>query len=256
MNNLWKAGPLLAIGSFVAMRAYADDLWMTLEDLGPKLTAVVKYGHPGERESTDPHRLVELVMTGTQPQSLLGRVQRGEREHVGVLLVSGIQRPEQTELIAARYDNGIWSKVGDTWFNASRELLPAATESDWSQKYAKALVMGVRASEAFRHVIGHPVELVPQADPSKLKKGGTLPVLVLFHGKPLVGGLVENGDGHTIVPEDKLPRYKTGPDGVAQVLIDHSGLQLLAIDYSVPAANPSTTPASLFNATFAFVVAP
>jgi len=228
---------------------------MTLENVGPKVTAVVKYGHPGERESTDPHRLIELVMTGTPPQLLFGRVKRGERERVGVLLVSGIRRPEQTELIAARYDNGVWSKVGDTWFNASRELLPAATESDWSQKYAKALVVGSRASEAFRRVIGHPVELVPQADPSTLKKGSTLPVLVLFHGKPLVGGLVENGDGHTVIPEDKVSRYKAGLDGIAQVPIDHSGLQLLAIDYSVPAANPAT-PANLFNATFAFVVAP
>lgn len=254
--NSWRAIRLLAVGSFVAVPAYADDLWMTLENQGPNITAVVKYGHPGERESTDAHRLIELVMTGTPPQSLVGRVKHGEREHVGVLLVSGIRKPEQTELIAARYDNGVWSKVGDTWFNANRELLPAATESDWSQKYAKALVMGARPSEAFRLVVGHPVELVPQADPSKLKRGGALPVLVLFHGKPLVGGLVENGDGHTVIPEDKVPRYQTGPDGIAQVPIDHSGLQLLAIDYSVPAANPSSTPASLFNATFAFVVAP
>lgn len=51
-------------------------------------------------------------------------------------------------------------------------------------KYAKALLV-VGAGDGFaRHAVGHIIEIIPEADPYRLKPGDSLPIRVLFQGKP------------------------------------------------------------------------
>jgi uncharacterized GH25 family protein len=255
LQKTFSLASAIAVGLWCGIAARADDLWITTEAIDGSMVAVVNYGHPNERETPDPHRLVELTAFGASELSLSEQVSRAERDSIGVLVTTPVPIPAEPVLIGARYDNGVWSRVGDKWFNADRRMIPAASESDWSTKFAKALSSATsRKGEAFRRILGHPLELVPQTDPLVLKPGDTLSVLVLFNGKPLVGGMVENSDGQTFLPESAIPRYKSGPDGVAQVPITRKGLQLLAIDYTVKEERASHAPASLYNATFAFVL--
>ena len=46
--------------------------------------AGVNYGHPNERETPDPHRLVELTAFGTSDLSPSEQVSRAERDNDGV----------------------------------------------------------------------------------------------------------------------------------------------------------------------------
>ena len=71
-------------------------------------------------------------------------------------------------------------------------------------KYVKSLLLAGPSSEYFNHVVGFTIEIVPQANPSLLKAGGSLPVQVLFRGKPIAGIAVEtavapSSGGKTIV---------------------------------------------------------
>jgi uncharacterized GH25 family protein len=50
--------------------------------------------------------------------------------------------------------------------------------------YAKSIVLAGTPGEGYKLVVGTPIELVPLADPYRLKSGEALPVRVLFRGAP------------------------------------------------------------------------
>lgn len=59
-------------------------------------------------------------------------------------------------------------------------------------KYAKSLLLAGEPSGYFNHVVGFPIEIVPEANPSLLRGNAALPVQVLFRGKPVEGIAVES----------------------------------------------------------------
>jgi uncharacterized GH25 family protein len=53
--------------------------------------------------------------------------------------------------------------------------------------YLKSIVLSGKADSGYKHIVGMPIEIVPEADPSGIKAGGSLPVRVLFKGKVAPG---------------------------------------------------------------------
>lgn len=70
-------------------------------------------------------------------------------------------------------------------------------------KYAKTLVqVGAGGDRAFEKIAGHPLEFVPERDPSSLRTGDTLTVRLILMGQPAPGARVHAGsvrwiDGHS-----------------------------------------------------------
>lgn len=61
-------------------------------------------------------------------------------------------------------------------------------------KYVKTIFQaGGKATDSYKTVLGYAVEMVPQQNPYKLKKGSSLDILCLKDGKPLVGQIVTTG---------------------------------------------------------------
>ncbi len=61
-------------------------------------------------------------------------------------------------------------------------------------KYVKTVFQaGGKTTDSYKTVLGYAVEMVPQQNPYKLKKGGVLEILCLKDGKPLVGQIVTTG---------------------------------------------------------------
>lgn len=61
-------------------------------------------------------------------------------------------------------------------------------------KYVKAIFQaGNKTTDSYKTVLGYAVEMVPQQDPYKLKKGASLDILCLKDGKPLAGQIVTTG---------------------------------------------------------------
>ena len=58
-------------------------------------------------------------------------------------------------------------------------------------KYAKGLVVSGTPSSFSTKPIGLAIEIVPAIDPATLKPGASMPVQVLFQGKPMVGLTIE-----------------------------------------------------------------
>lgn len=59
-------------------------------------------------------------------------------------------------------------------------------------KYVKALIRAGASDDYFKQTTGLTIEIIPQADPYAIRTGQTLPVVVLFRGKPAVNIAVES----------------------------------------------------------------
>ncbi len=89
-------------------------------------------------------------------------------------------------------------------------------------KFAKSLVLSGAADDFYKHSLGFPIEIIPLSDPSTVHAGGSLPVRVVFHGKPAAALQVEaawaSGDQRKTVVIGR-----TGVDGSIVVPITHAG---------------------------------
>ncbi len=99
-------------------------------------------------------------------------------------------------------------------------------DKDAKERYAKhvkaILQVGGKQTDDYKTVLGYPVELVPQQNPYKVKKGGTLDILCLRDGKPLAGQVVlagrETNGKLTVAPE-----LRSDAKGMIKLRLDAAG---------------------------------
>ena len=99
-------------------------------------------------------------------------------------------------------------------------------EKDAKERYSKhvkaILQVGKKQTDDYKTVLGYPVELVPQQNPYKLKKGDAIEILCLKDGKPLAGQVVLAGreqKGKLIVSSD----LRSDAKGIIRLRLDGAG---------------------------------
>lgn len=92
-------------------------------------------------------------------------------------------------------------------------------------RYAKLVVRaGDGPAEHVTRPLGLPAELVPLADPTRVRRGETLAVRLLAGGEPVANALVGAIDaGSTGAPDDWPVKVRTDRDGVARLRLDAPG---------------------------------
>ncbi len=99
-------------------------------------------------------------------------------------------------------------------------------EKDAKERYAKhvkaILQVGKNQTDDYKTILGYPVELVPQQNPYKLKKGDSIEILCLKDGKPLNGQVVLAGreEGGKIKTSSEL---RSDAKGIVKLKLDGSG---------------------------------
>ncbi|MBV8934899.1 MAG: DUF4198 domain-containing protein [Alphaproteobacteria bacterium] len=242
---------LAAIASILwSIAADAHDLWLTTSPDRP-VRVLINYGHPDDRPPPAAEKVIDLrALTADRSLSLLPDLVRATSLGAPVLASQPIDFA--SALLVAEYDNGYFVKTANGYRNTSKRLFPEATDSVWSVKFAKT-VLGPAAP--WDHKMGQDLELVPQANPSAIAPGSRLRVRVIFRGQPLANAQIELTDGLTPIAQKNIPVFTTDRDGDADIPIDRSGPQLLAIDHRVkPSATPELADGDLYNATLFFTV--
>jgi uncharacterized GH25 family protein len=90
-------------------------------------------------------------------------------------------------------------------------------------KYVKTILqIGDRESDSYKTELGYAVEMIPQQNPYKLKKGATIEILCLKDGKPLVGQTVLTGreTGGKLSAEKSI---RSDAKGVIKIKLDEAG---------------------------------
>lgn len=115
-------------------------------------------------------------------------------------------------------------------------------------KYAKTIVeVGRGGARAFGRAAGHPLELVPLADPAALRPGDTLALRILLLGRPLAGahvhaGAVPTADARALT-DTAAARAASARDvslasdstGIVRVVVDRAGIWNVRSIQIVPA---------------------
>jgi uncharacterized GH25 family protein len=90
-------------------------------------------------------------------------------------------------------------------------------------KYVKTILqIGDKQTDSYKTALGYAVEMIPQQNPYRLKKGATIEILCLKDGKPLVGQTVLTGrelDGK-LAAEKAL---RSDSKGIIKIKLDSSG---------------------------------
>lgn len=198
----------------------------------------LRYGHPQDWRPAEKSKVVELQLLrgDAAPVDVHERlVQKG----IDLVARNGKLGPRPW-LAAARYDNGLWAELRTAagtktqWRNATRLTVPDPKSTSVSVKFAKAYTGHPSDAATFRRSAGHLLEIVPQKNPLALRDGEMLPVLVTFGGKPLANAAIEVRDLVTALDEDKIRRYPTGADGIAQVPLRARGASMIGVDVERP----------------------
>jgi len=90
-------------------------------------------------------------------------------------------------------------------------------------KYVKTILqVGGKHTDNYKTVFGYAVEMIPQANPYKLKKGATIEILCLKDGKPLVGQTVLTGreTGGKLAAEKSV---RSDEKGFIKIKLDEAG---------------------------------
>ena len=112
-------------------------------------------------------------------------------------------------------------------------------------KYAKTLVqVGSAGGRAFDRVAGHPLEFIPETDPSVLRSGDTLTVRVVFQGRPAVGlrvhaGAVEWQSAFANQPRETAKDVELVSDGGGRLRVPITGAGLWNVRTIHIAQSPS-----------------
>jgi len=102
-----------------------------------------------------------------------------------------------------------------------------------SEKYAKSIISTGEGKSSISKPLGHRIEIVPLKDPRDLKPGETIPVKVLFEGKPLATYIYATYAGY-YSEDEPFPLFtKSGEDGIGYMKITQPGTWMVVCNHKV-----------------------
>jgi len=120
---------------------------------------------------------------------------------------------------------------------------------------AKTILNVGGQKQGFNQSAGGALEILPLKNPASLKQGGSLPVKIIFQGKPQAG--VEIKLTHDSWADSQKPfavQGKTDAQGEIQVKLDKPGKWLIIATHKTPYPNPEECDENMYSATLTFTV--
>jgi nickel transport protein len=128
---------------------------------------------------------------------------------------------ETAAVLTAVYAEGWWTEdAAGEWHNAPADAFPDFVGTGEYFTYPVAYLAPL---DAPGQPIGHPVEIVPQTDPTTLTMGDKFEVVVLHDGKP-VPGVVVTLD---VLTDWDMSSPATDADGKTMITVQNNGLNVL-----------------------------
>jgi cobalt/nickel transport system permease protein len=156
-----------------------------IERKGGEFTVV--FGHGTHREEFDSSRIKQVKALDANGKSIsVSPERKGEDVFLRV--------SEPAALVLVEIDNGYWSKTIYGWKNLPKRKASRVVEANRSLNYSKVLLSWSNAVQG--PLEGVALDILLLKDPFQMKSGETLPVKILFQGKPL-GKVEVLGNDHT-----------------------------------------------------------
>jgi nickel transport protein len=205
-----------ALAILQAAQANAHGIWIAQRH---GAFAIV-YGHGASDEEYAPSKVTSLLARGADSKAReVAKIENAD--HVT------FKPSDDTVLVTSTFDNGYWSEGADgKWVNKPKAEVPGAKQSGQYLKYATA-ILGPLGKAPEPQGLG--LEIVASVDPTTLKAGDDLPLLILANGKPAEGA--EITAEYTTASE--VPAVKTGADGKITIKVRNQGLNVVVANLTV-----------------------
>ena len=234
----------LIIFCIMGSAALAHDYWIVPDTFYPHENSLIKVafscGHSyfGTVETPDitKYRLSLITPHGQQIPLAYSRIEPKAAWSIVPVFRQGTYIIA-TSSIAPSY----WSKTIDGSIPEPKSRVKNAVRGGKYVKSVKTFLRVGKPSDSFKRILGYRIEIVPQKDPTTLRPGQSLPLLVLYNGKPVkdvtVFGVYE---GYRPAEKGAYPvETKTGPNGIAYVKLTKPGKWLIGARYQFDTAgNP------------------
>lgn len=234
VRSLLAAASLLSLpGSALAHGAWIAERW---GELG------IIYGHGAGDDAYDPAKVTEVSAHDAAAAPVKVDVERQETH-------AFLSVDKSAVVIAMVFDNGFWSEGADgKWVNKPKNEVPGARSGG---HYVKNNITLLHSDGPLPAFPPQKLQIVPLSNPTGLKAGDPLKVRVQFDGAPLAG--VELTIDY--INASGLKSAKTDANGEVEIALRNDGLNVLAVDHSVPLSNDPAADKIGYTATLSFVAA-
>lgn len=253
---------VLAIGLLGASAA-AHDLYLVAEGQGAKRKVCARIGEhfPASMNAMPPGRVGAFQVRGgdSKVTKLEGKVEEAAKQTCATLparadIVEMTVNPNFIRL-AAKDFNGYIEGEGFKAVIAERKQ-SGQMDGEGRELYSRfsKLILPGAGKEAIGP-LGHVLEIVPELSPDKVKVGGSMPVRVLFRGRPLAGVRIAAVYAGAKLEGHAFPvNAETDAEGRANLKIDRPGLWYVRLIHMVPSGGDPDYDWRSFFATLTFEV--
>lgn len=155
-----------------------------------------------------------------------------------------------TWVLGVEQARGYWTKTPDGGRPLPRSEVSEAVRCSYSGNAAKTLMrVGDGEASAADRALGHRLEILPDADPTRLAAGDSLSVRVRFDGAPHAGPLMAF---HADSGETPYATLETDRAGRAEVALTGRGPWMLLAGAERPYPDPSVCDVEAFHASLTF----
>jgi hypothetical protein len=250
-----KLLPLLLTSSL-----FAHDLYLMPQNFRPApgatllLSAHTGDSFPGSEQGVDPKRLTSIPAIDVSQWRILGMA-----THTTATVAPGSQyfaistQPRHIEMEPVKFLAYLKAEGLNQPLAKSSSGTTKSRES--YSKYAKAYVVAGQPTGNFAKPLGLKIEIVPLTEPAQLKAGDSLPIQLLFDGKPLADTQVEMALSANPKSKTNLAiAGRTDASGKLEIRIAEAGKIRLHAVHMLPSTQPTHDWES-FWATLTFEVA-
>jgi uncharacterized GH25 family protein len=224
-----------------ALRAH--DFWIEPSSFHPepgaRVAVQLRVGEhlQGDPVARDPGRIERFAVVGAAGEARVGGVAGADPAgwlsapaSPGLYWIVYDSNHASVEQTAEKFDR----YLGEEGLERIRALGPSKTGTvkEIYSRCAKSLLSVGGTGTGWDRALGLELELVPERNPYDLKTGETLPMRLLYRGKPLDGALVVAIPA--AAPETKVSA-RTDAQGRCELRLDRPGLWLIKTVHMVPA---------------------
>jgi uncharacterized GH25 family protein len=232
MKN-WLIPVLVIVGLFTALPLHAHSLWLNMEENEPTVGQTVRveigWGHKFPKD--------EVIKEGLLKE-VYGVDSHGARtplKQISLTEFEFVPKAPGGYTLSANTHPGFVSKTPEGYKLQSKKGLEDVVSCFRYDIRTKAFVYVGHEAKVSDQALGDILEIIPLKTPKDLKKGETLPVKILFEGKPLPAVEVKaTYAGFSDQPHTFAVSTKTDTKGVAQIDILEKGDWLVNVVHEVP----------------------
>jgi uncharacterized GH25 family protein len=217
-------------------------------NVGETVTVDFKIGDDfrGEPWMQKKQRIESLTLYHNgKAQELKAKVHEGEKDNLKVQLAE-----EGTHLIVMQSNNAFIKLEADQFaeyleddglddalYLREKNKTTADSATEFYSRHAKLLVQcGKTTDDTYKKVIGLPIEIIPEQNPYKLKKGDPVKFKILYNGKPFFGAKVKVWNRYN--NRTSIQNIFAQQDGMIETHISNPGTWMVSVVKMIPSKNP------------------